>query len=129
MNKWAVVFFVFYILNMTVPVSFLFSQGIPLSKPVNPTIMSGFITASGIFLGFLSTVLISRNERLEILREPITIMMFINYFVFFVAIFWIFEDSTVTSEFTVLDLSFLMSSLVGLFWTAVAIFLRLLQRI
>jgi hypothetical protein len=99
----------------------LFLRGIPLDTPVNPTYISGFITASGIFLSILTVTLINNREVLETSLE-VAISVDVTLFAF--ALFQIF-NSALRNEPTVTDLTIIMSSLMAEASTVITIVRRL----
>lgn len=54
-----------YMLFIFSPFLFLFISRISLTKEIEPSLLGGFITASGIFAGILASSAISKRETLE----------------------------------------------------------------
>jgi hypothetical protein len=64
MEKIDIVWWIIFFVAVFVLPYFPTVLGVSLGKSVNPTFISGFITASGVFLGLLTATFINKSETL-----------------------------------------------------------------
>ena len=64
-EKWTFVFSFCFALMILSPFIYMLISGISASQEIDPSFLSGFITASGILAGFITSSAISRKETLE----------------------------------------------------------------
>jgi hypothetical protein len=65
-GRWTFAFYSVYALFVVSPLIFLRIAGVPTNNEIDSSFLGGFITASGIFAGFLVSSAISRREALEL---------------------------------------------------------------
>jgi len=112
---------ILYFLMIFTPLFTVMFSGIPLDRPVNPAYISGFITASGVFLGFLTAALINKSETLE---YNLKFEIYVDLALFAGVVVSIF-GSALRSDPTVSDLTVIMMSLMADIATAISIVNRL----
>lgn len=115
-NKYAVALvYVFYYIGIFLALSISFMPQYA-NKPVNPTLISGLITADCVLIGFVFTAVINKSELFE-LGIWFPFLIYVTIFTFFTAILVVFL-SAITSEATIFALCWILSSI----WTSVIIF-------
>lgn len=115
------IWWAFYFAFVFLPIFTVFWMGVPLDRPVTSTYISGFITASGIFLGLLVTALINKSEVLE---HNLKFAIYLDLALFGGALVQIF-GSALQSDPKVINLTITMMSLMADVSTALAIINRI----
>jgi hypothetical protein len=98
------------------------------SKAVSITLISGFITAESVFLGFLSTSIVNKREGLRVCGEPLFNLILLTYGCFFLAVYANFvlamnSVSNVSSEIPAIGLCIIMLSM----WTSAILGITILS--
>ena len=122
-KKWAAIWWAMYFLLMSLPIvsKVLFFQNVPLDQPVNPTSLNGFIAASGIFLGFLTSIAASKGN---MLGRSLNLAIVLDLYLFAGALAQIYI-SLFSGGPNIADLMTIMTSLMADVGTAVTIVQRL----
>lgn len=103
------------------PILTIFLTGVPLDRPVTPAYISGFITASGVFLGLLVAALINKSEVLE---HGLKFEIYLDLVLFGGALIQVF-GSALQSDPKVIDLTLIMMSLMADVSTALTVVNRI----
>ena len=122
-RKWAAIWWAMYFLLMSLPIvsKVLFFQNVPLDQAVNPTSLNGFIAASGIFLGFLTSIAASKGK---ILGHSLNLAIVFDLYLFAGALAQIYI-SLFSGGPKIADLMIIMTSLMADVGTGVTVIQRL----
>jgi len=118
-----IVIIVFFLISLS-PFFLVSYYGIPFNKEIGvteATYVNGLITASGVFLGFITTVVISKRETLEHYHW---LLIIFDFFLFFSATNSLFNN-LLFGKPTISELVMIESSLNANSITAIAIIFRL----
>ncbi|MCD6241886.1 hypothetical protein J7K27_10335 [Candidatus Bathyarchaeota archaeon] len=91
-----------------VPFIIAFLYGVSLGSEINPTFLNGMITASGIFLGFISAMSISRSELLDYADY---LLITVDFAFFFITISVYIFPAQLRNIITVNELAWITGSL------------------
>jgi hypothetical protein len=105
MKNWQ--FLVFGLVFALLPFIIVFMNGVSLVRPVSEVYISGFITASGVFLGFLVNIMFRSDFKLH---RDLRASILVNVGLFLFALSVAFGNAIVGTP-NVLVLAFLASSL------------------
>ena len=76
-----VLFYLFFVFVFAfIPLLVTFLHGVSLDSEINPATLNGMITASGIFLGFISAMAISKSEILNSTDYALIVAGFVFFF-------------------------------------------------
>jgi len=122
-ERWTFAFYSVYALFVVSPLIFLRIAGVPTNNEIDSSFLGGFITASGIFAGFLVSSAISRREALELHHY---LMLLANLGIFFLVLNMIFLKHLIwIGRPDLLDFAFVMISVNANAFTAIIIAMRL----
>jgi len=105
-SKFAI--WVIYLVFAIFPLLFIFSLGRSFNESVNPAFVSGFITANGVFLGFLSALLLSQKLVLDPILERV---IAIDLLLFGISLFTVFGNALTSETASVASLFSVVTSL------------------
>jgi hypothetical protein len=118
-ERWTFAFCFVYALFIISPLILLRIAGIQTATEIDSSFLSGFITASGIFAGFLASSAISRREALDLRHY---LMLLANLGVFFIVLNMIFlKHLILVGRPDLLDFAFVMISVNTNAFTAIII--------
>ena len=118
----AVLFYLFFVFVFAfIPLLAAFLYGVSLDSEINPTALNGMITASGVFLGFISAMAISKSELLD---STDYILIVAGFTFFFMATTQIFI-AQIKNKLTVNELVWITGSLNANAMTAMLLINRL----
>jgi len=113
--------FLFVLVFYFIPLITVFLRGIPLDTEINPSYLNGMITASGVFLGFLSTIVISKSDTLN---YPDYVIIVCDFVFFLTAIMKVF-DAQISNKTTVNELVWVVGSIYATSGTVILLIVRL----
>jgi hypothetical protein len=123
-GKWTITFSFSYAIVTFSPLLFLWIAHISTTQEIDSSFLGGFITASGILTGFLTSSAISRRETLDIHNY---LMLLLNVGAFFLVLNIIFLKHLIfIGRPDLLDFGFVMVSVNANAFTAIIIAMRLL---
>lgn len=105
------------------PLSLEVLRGTPMDKEIETGYVNGLITASGIFLGFMSAAVISRGEHLEVFHYY---LIKISFSIFF-AVLVLISNAQFRGKVTGYELGFIQASVFPNGFAAFMIINRMLR--
>lgn len=122
-EKWEIIFLWLYFIVAFCPFLFIFIAGVPLRTEVETSLVTGFITASGIFAGFLTGSAISRKEALD-LHHYLILFLNLGFFFFVLNIIFV-KHLVIVGKVDMFDFGLVMVTVNANAFIAIMIALRL----